>query len=132
MLAGFVAAVNAAAITGVTAAAVSGTFVIYANDLAISSDLKLKNNIRPLNNCLSNIMKLEGVSYYLNGDNKRKIGFIAQNIEKIYPEFVFNNGNFKSVAYPNITAILVEAIKELKEKYDSLELKYNQLNKNNI
>ena len=101
--------------------------LLTANDLSISSDIKLKNNIRPLTNSLNNVLNLEGVSYYLNGDNKKKIGFIAQNVEKIYPEFVFNNENFKSVAYSNITAVLVEAIKELKNKFDSLEEKYNNL-----
>jgi len=101
--------------------------VLYANDISITSDVKLKNNIKPLANCLDNVMNLMGVSYYLNGDTKRKIGFIAQNIEKIYPELVFNDGYNKSVAYPNITAVLVEAIKELKNKYDSLEQKYKNL-----
>jgi len=112
-------------VTAKSSMTVEGT--LYANDISISSDIKLKNNIKPLTNCLDNVMNLEGVSYYLNGDTKRKIGFIAQNIEKIYPEFVFNNGQTKSVAYPNITAVLVEAIKELKNKYDSLELKYKNL-----
>ncbi len=117
--------IMAGLVTAKSSMTIEGT--LYANDLTITSDIKLKNNVKPLTNCLDNVMNLEGVSYYLNGDNKRKIGFIAQNIEKIYPEFVFDNGNNKSVAYPNITAVLVEAIKELKNKYDSLELKYNNL-----
>ena len=112
-------------VTAKTSMTVEGT--VYANDISISSDVKLKNNIKPLTNSLDNVMNLEGVSYYLNGDTKQKIGFIAQDVEKIYPEFVLNNGDIKSVTYPNITAVLVEAIKELNNKYNSLELKYKNL-----
>jgi hypothetical protein len=53
-----------------------------------------------------------------NGDisGGKQIGFIAQEVEKIVPEVVTNDGSrerFLSVAYANLTALLVEAMKEL-------------------
>jgi cytoskeletal protein CcmA (bactofilin family) len=100
---------------------------LTAFDMSITSDIKLKNSIKPLENSLDKVLILQGVSYFINGDNKKKIGFIAQEIEQVYPELVLDNGEFKSVTYPNVTAILVEAIKELKTKYDDLESKYNDI-----
>jgi hypothetical protein len=55
---------------------------------------------------------------------------IAQEVEKVLPEVVKtstvdSNGdpvdNIKSVAYANVVGLLVEAIKELKDKVESLE-----------
>jgi hypothetical protein len=52
------------------------------------------------------------------------MGVIAQEIEKIIPEVVFeDNDGKKSVAYGNIVGLLIEAIKELNQKVDRLENK---------
>ena len=52
-----------------------------------------------------------------NFSKKRQIGFIAQEIEGLFPELVnSDNSNNKSIAYSKITAILVRAIQELQEE----------------
>ena len=53
-------------------------------------------------------------------EGEHNIGFIAQEIEKIIPELVRESQGTKSVAYGNVTALLVEAIKELNQKVDRL------------
>lgn len=97
---------------------VSGS--IRSRTLIQSSDKRLKENINSLDNVLNKVSQLRGVSFnYINLDNNetnKEIGFIAQEIEPIFPELVLaNNSEFKSVKYQNITAILVEAVKELNE-----------------
>jgi len=47
---------------------------------------------------------------------------IAQEVEKIIPEVVYGD-EIKSVAYANIVALLIEAIKELKEEINDLKKK---------
>lgn len=84
-----------------------------------SSDVRLKTNIKPLQNALSKIVNLKGVSYNWknNPDQNPQIGFIAQDVEKVFPEVVVvdSAGNY-SMAYQNLVAPLVESIKELNEQ----------------
>ena len=86
-----------------------------------SSDIRWKKDIQPLSNSLSNIVKLQGVTYHWRTDefsdkdfsSDQQIGFIAQEVEKVYPELVkTNNEGYKSMDYMSITAILLEGIKE--------------------
>jgi hypothetical protein len=101
-----------------------------------SSDIRWKKNVRPLSNSLSNILKLEGVNYDWRTDefldknfsSKKQIGFIAQEVEKIYPELVrTDNEGYKSMDYMSMTAILVEAMKEQQQAIDQLEAENVQL-----
>jgi len=62
----------------------------------------------------------------LNG--KRQIGVIAQEVEAIFPELVSENNGTKSVAYGNITAILIEAIKEQQRQIEDLRAKIDKIN----
>ena len=60
-----------------------------------------------------------------------KIGFIAQEVQKVIPELVFVNpaDGFYGVNYAEMTAVLVEAVKELKSENDDLRKHLNELNK---
>ncbi len=93
-----------------------------------TSDIRLKKEIKPLENSLEKICSLQGVEFeFINDLMKRKnLGFIAQDIEQIIPEVVSTNekgDQYKSVAYGNIVALLVEAIKELREEVKQLKNK---------
>lgn len=101
---------------------------IYATgNITAYSDIKNKENIITLDNCLDKVSKLRGVYYNIKNENEKRIGFIAQEVEPIIPELVVTKNEEKSMNYQNMTAVLVEAIKELKNKYENLELKYNEL-----
>ncbi len=85
-----------------------------------SSDKRFKKNITTLENPLSNLRKMRGVRYDRNEDldlipNRGKhIGFIAQELEEVYSELVSTDEKgFKAVAYDKVSAVLVEAVKEL-------------------
>jgi hypothetical protein len=60
---------------------------------------------------------------YFERDGKQNVGVIAQEVEKILPEVVHDIGEYKSVAYGNITAVLIEAVKELSARLDEVEKK---------
>ncbi len=72
-----------------------------------------------LSNALDKIKNLRGVSYKWleNPTGDTRIGFIAQEVNEIVPELTFINMNsdekYMGVHYDNVTALLVEAIKEL-------------------
>ena len=67
---------------------------VYCTELYQSSDAKLKTNIQPITSSLSNITKLRAVSYNwrdLVKDQCVKSGFIAQELQTIFPELVTSN-----------------------------------------
>ena len=111
--------------------AVNLTTGVYDGSIgwASSSDERLKTEIKPLESSLDKILKLQGVSYKWkkNSEDKNVIGFIAQDVEKIFPEAIKKDkeGNYL-MATQNLTAPIIEAIKEqqlqLKSKDESIQV----------
>lgn len=89
-----------------------------------SSDARLKTNIENINNSLEKVMQLNGVyfNWKNNSDSNRQIGFIAQEVEKIIPEVVVKdiNGDY-GMAYGNLSALLINAIKEQQKMIEELK-----------
>jgi Chaperone of endosialidase/Head domain of trimeric autotransporter adhesin len=88
-----------------------------AGTLTQTSDARFKQNIQPLSNSLNKLMQISGYQYSwkpeLKKDPRMQIGLIAQNVEAVYPELVFNDSNgMKSLAYQNFVPVLVEALKD--------------------
>jgi hypothetical protein len=95
-----------------------------------SSDIRLKENILPITHVLSEVLKLQGVRFNFISDNTktRQIGFIAQDFEKVFPEFVVSdNDGYKSISYGQISAILVEAIREQQQIIEKQQSEINHL-----
>jgi hypothetical protein len=91
-------------------------------NVTATSDERLKTSIATLENSLEKVLQLRGVSYRSLQSGKMAIGVIAQEIQDIIPEVVQENvDGFLSVAYGNITGLLIEAIKELKKELDDLK-----------
>lgn len=88
-----------------------------------TSDERMKDEIITIDSALEKIKQLRGVYYKWKEDIDRgvtdntRIGFIAQEVEKIVPELTFRNerteDKLMGVHYQDVTALLVEAIKEL-------------------
>ncbi len=107
------------------------------------SDLRFKKNVIELKNSLSKVLSLQGVSYEWRQDefkeidfsNKPGIGFIAQEAEKIVPEFVeTSNDGYKRIHYANMIPLLVEALKEQQKQIDELksQITENQMEYGNL
>jgi len=95
---------------------------LSATTLTETSDLRLKTNVDTITNALNKVCNLRGVEYNLISDGSRKLGLIAQEVESIIPEAVFENEDgMKSVSYGNLIGLLIESIKELKAEIDSLK-----------
>lgn len=94
---------------------------------ASPSDIRYKENITPLVGSLDNILKIQGVSYdwidKKSFNDKHQIGFIAQDLEKIYPEVVKTDEKtgFKSVMYDKLVAPVIEAVKILYSRLQNVE-----------
>ena len=99
----------------------------YTGSWTQCSDIKLKKNIRKIQNPLDKVLRLNGVTYNWRIDEfpsyqfeeGEKIGLIAQDVEKVFPELVKKESDgIKSVNYSNMTAVLVEAMKEQQKIID--------------
>ena len=99
---------------------VDGNIYVSGNVIGLS-DINLKKNIEVIENPLDKINKLRGVYFnYKNNDERRQIGMIAQEVEKIIPEVVYmTNEETKAIAYNNLIGLLIEGIKELSNKINS-------------
>jgi len=110
---------------------ISATGTITGTTVTQTSDRRYKINISTLNNSLSNVLKLRGVSYNWidpKKSDRTQIGVIAQEVEEVYPEFVHTNEDgYKSVNYSQMTAVLIEAIKELNSQVETLKTENAQL-----
>jgi len=119
---------------------ITTTSAVATTGFTACSDIRFKTNIVPLQNSLQNVLKLQGVNYIwrINEFPERhfangvQIGFIAQEIEKIYPQFVLTDDKgFKSVDYSRLTPVLVEAIKEQQKMIEDQQSAIAQLEAKN-
>jgi hypothetical protein len=91
-----------------------------------SSDERLKENIKVLENGLDKVCQLRGVEFDWNDKQDvyegHDIGVIAQDVEKVAPELVETrkHDGYKAVKYEKLTALLIEAVKELKDENKEL------------
>ncbi len=87
-----------------------GTTTI-AGDLSINSDARLKANIISLGSTLAKVLQIDGKSYTMKKDEnkKQKIGVLAQDIEKVFPELVSESNGVKSVNYQGLMPVLINA-----------------------
>ncbi len=101
-----------------------------------SSDLRLKNVLGDYNKGLEEIALLQTVRYKYKKDNQRQldsneeqIGFVAQEVQKIFPEAVSEgaDGYLDFNMHP-INVALVNAIKELKAENDRLKAENEKVN----
>ncbi len=110
---------------------VFGNTLTSSDGMVQTSDRRLKKNIQGLNKPLEKVSALRGVSYQWKDESKsqrNQIGVIAQEVEEIYPEFVITNDEgMKAVNYAQMTAVLIEAIKELNVKVERLEKENSDL-----
>ncbi|MFN8254305.1 MAG: tail fiber domain-containing protein [Bacteroidales bacterium] len=101
------------------------------SDWFTDSDERLKSDISSIQDALEKVLSLRGVSYYWkdleNRGDKKQIGFIAQEVEKIIPEVVDNSNDHYSMQYAPVTALLVEAVKEQQKQIELLEKKNEAL-----
>ena len=97
----------------------SGFFKIQDNGQTFTgSDRRLKKNIFTLENVLDRVVQLRPVRYQMKNEPDgaaMNLGFIAQEVEPLFPEVVSEANGYKAVAYANMVSVAVGAIKELNQ-----------------
>ena len=84
-----------------------------SGDLTVNSDMRLKSNIVTLGSTLSKLLLIDGKSYTMKSNEAiEKIGLLAQEVQKVFPELVKQSGDEQgilSVNYQGMIAILINA-----------------------
>lgn len=135
---------------GVGVAPTSNTGEIIATDniTAYYSDQRLKENIRPIDNAIDKILKLNGVYYtqnkfaetfgYTNYDEQ--VGVLAQEVQQVMPHVVkaapFDRGengtsltgeNYLTVQYEKLVPLLIQAVKEQQKQIENLNKQVEEI-----
>jgi len=118
-------------ITG-SSLSVSGSVSAGGDITAFASDMRLKENIKPIDNALDKVLSLRGFTYNFN-DVGQSLGYdpsishagvSAQEVQQVLPEAVVPapiDSNYLSVKYDKLVPLLIEAIKELKQEIEDLK-----------
>lgn len=114
---------------------IEGTLIL-CNGVSACSDNRLKKNFEKLSNVLSKVKQLDG--YYhdwrveefkeFGFSNRRQIGFVAQDVEKFFPELIeVRDDGYLTVDYSKMTAVLLQAIKEQQVLIDNQQQMFEKL-----
>jgi len=125
---------------------ITGTITATGDITALTSDKRLKKNIKILSNPLEKINQLSGFTYDWSLDKCSEAGFIpkdeeqigvfAQDIQSVIPQAVkpapfdtdsegnsISGDNYLTVQYEKIVPLLIECIKEQQKQIDELKNK---------
>jgi hypothetical protein len=108
-----------------------GTIFATSTSISAISDVSLKENVRDLETGLDEVMALRPRRFdWKNGDGENVAGFIAQEVETVLPDLVYDyqytaDETKKSLKMGDILPTLVKAIQELKAEVDSLRAQLN-------
>lgn len=89
------------------------------------SDARLKHDIEPLTGSLERMLQLQGRTFYYNDPNElgaapgKRTGFIAQEVEKVFPDWVGEAKGHKTLTISGFEALTVESLRELRAEKDA-------------
>ncbi|MEQ9405648.1 MAG: tail fiber domain-containing protein [Cyclobacteriaceae bacterium] len=116
---------------------ISGNTLTSSNGTVQTSDARFKKNVKSIENALSKTSQLNGYTYNWNKlakkqkgitSDKEQVGVLAQELEEVFPQLVkTDEDGYKAVNYAALTAVLIEAVKELSAEVNSLKAENTKL-----
>jgi hypothetical protein len=110
---------------------------VSAASFNVTSDARLKRNLKPLTDVMEKLEQIHGVSFEWKAQPQsrerstemREIGVVAQEVEAVFPELVSTWGTegYKAVDYGSLTAVLIEAVKQLRSENGVLQSRLEAL-----
>jgi hypothetical protein len=100
-----------------------GSSLTVGSTITENSSIRYKDNIETVKYGLDKVLQMRGVTYTKKDTGLKELGLIAEELNEILPEVVLKNeeGEPDSVSYGRITAVLIEAIKDLKKEIEELK-----------
>jgi hypothetical protein len=100
-----------------------GNNLTVTGTITENSSIRYKENVETIKYGLDKVLQMRGVTYDKKDNGVKEMGVIAEEIYEVLPEVVLKNeeGEIDSVSYGRITAVLIEAIKDLKKEIEELK-----------
>ena len=117
-------AIGVVGIITATTATITGTVTadtVNAGDVNTTSDRNLKGNIQVIDDPLTLLDRISGVTFNWKDTEQPSVGLIAQEVEEIFPELVSENDRGKAVNYNGIIGLLVECVKQQQREIEQLK-----------
>jgi hypothetical protein len=102
---------------------------ITSTGVFANSDARLKEDVKEIESALPRVMKLRTVNYRMKADGTPGSGFIAQELQKVFPEFVESKMGYLNVNYSGLIAPTIRAVQEIKNDQDEREAENANLKK---
>jgi len=105
---------------------IRGSLEVYGDAIAhgnqvVDSDIRLKDNIKKIDNALAKLKTLSGYTFIMKNSGKKGTGLIAQEVLKVLPEAVNTENEYMGLAYGNMMGLIIESIKELSEEINRIK-----------
>ena len=96
---------------------------VNAGSFTSRSSIRYKERVSPLHDALNVVKNLHGVRYFWKETGQADIGLIAEDVREVLPEIVHvsSHGEAEGVDYGKLTAVLIEAVKQLTARVEELE-----------
>lgn len=118
----------------------NGYKILDVNSIQITSDFRYKRDIQPMDQILKRLNVIQPVTFFWNDyaltkgkyDRVKHLGLIAQDVEAIFPEAVITSDDgHKGIDYPALSAVMLQAIRELNAKNNMLQGQIHDLKRQN-
>jgi hypothetical protein len=106
-----------------------GSFDKVSGAYTSVSDMTLKHNVKPLESVMPKVLSLQPKNYSFIDDatNSNQIGFISQEVEKLFPELVIEVEGIKMLNYSQFSVIAIKAIQEQQSEIEQLRQEVEEL-----
>lgn len=106
----------------ISAGDLTATGDVNAVDFNATSDLTLKENLQEITDSLNKVTQINGYTFNFIGEEDRRAGLIAQEVQQVLPEAVSEREDgILTISYGQVIALLVESVKELKQEIEELK-----------
>lgn len=101
--------------------------IATATDFNSASDINLKKNVKVIDDPISKVLQIKGVTFDWLETNQPSAGVIAQDVEKVLPEIVKEVEDVKTINYNGLIGLLIEVVKEQQEQINNLKSRIEKL-----
>lgn len=117
---------------------VTGTPYSTAGGPFTASDIRFKKDLKQLSDASEKLSQIKGYTYHFKTEefkdkhfsSEEQIGFIAQDLKKVFPQLVSEKGGYNYVNYAGLVPVLLEGFKEQQSRIDDLQKQLDELKQN--
>ncbi len=106
-------------------------WIDHTSGVWTTSDRRLKKDFTPIGSCLDKVLKLEALEYTFirSENNRRDIGFVSQDVEKLFPQLVQEQDGYFFMNYSLFSVVAIKAVQEQQSIIEKQQQEIDDLRK---